>query len=86
MNNRIEQDLRHIKRRTRPTLGFKAARSAAIILGGIELIQKIRKGQLIRTGAQNLSLPQQFNCLAPDPIFQRPKLCIFKTLRQNSLS
>jgi transposase-like protein len=31
MNNRIEQDHRRIKRRTRPMLGFKAMASAAII-------------------------------------------------------
>ena len=64
MNNRIEQDHRRIKRRTRPMLGFKAAHSAAIILGGIELIHMIRKGQLIRTDTRNLPVARQFNSLA----------------------
>ena len=64
MNNRIEQDHRRIKRRTHPMLGFKNAHSAAIILGGIELIHMIRKRQLIETHSQNLSLAHQFNSLA----------------------
>ena len=45
-------------------LGFKAAHSAAIILGGIELIHVIRKGQLIRTDTRNLPVSRQFNSLA----------------------
>jgi putative transposase len=45
-------------------LGFKTAHSAAIILGGIELIHMIRKRQLIQTDSQNLSLAHQFNSLA----------------------
>jgi putative transposase len=64
MNNSIEQDHRRIKRRTRPMLGFKTNHSAAIILGGIELIPIIRKRQLIQTDSQNLSLAHQFNSLA----------------------
>src|SRR3978361_571864 len=64
MNNRIEQDHRRIKRRTRPMLGFKSARSAAIILDGIELIHMIRKGQMLWPEGQNLSLADQFSSLA----------------------
>jgi len=37
LNNIVEQDLRAIKRRTRPMLGFKIFRCARILLGGIEL-------------------------------------------------
>jgi putative transposase len=64
MNNRIEQDHRRIKRRTRPMLGFKSRRSAAIILDGIELIHMIRKGQMLWPESQNPSLAEQFSCLA----------------------
>ncbi len=45
LNNRIEQDHRFIKRRTRPMLGFKSFDSAAATLDGIEVAQMIRKAQ-----------------------------------------
>lgn len=45
LNNRIEQDHRFIKRRTRPMLGFKSLPSAAAPLDGIEVAQMIRKRQ-----------------------------------------
>ena len=64
MNNRIEQDHRRIKRRTRPMLGFKSKKSAAIILNGIELIHMIRKGQMLWPEGQNPSLADQFSGLA----------------------
>jgi hypothetical protein len=41
-----DQDHRAIKRRTRPMLGFKTFRCARILLGGIDLMQVIKKGQL----------------------------------------
>ena len=41
-----DQDHRPIKRRTRPMLGFKTFRCARILLGGIELVHVIKKGQL----------------------------------------
>ncbi|MFC7632877.1 IS6 family transposase [Paraburkholderia humisilvae] len=46
LNNIIEQDHRAIKRRTRPMLGFKNFRCARILLGGIEMMHMIRKGQM----------------------------------------
>lgn len=66
MNDRIEQDYRRITRRTRPILGFKATATAtaAVILGGIELIHMLRKGQMRLPEGQNPSLADQFNCLA----------------------
>ncbi|NOW48005.1 transposase-like protein [Novosphingobium sp. SG751A] len=69
MNNRIEQDHRRIKRRTRPMLGFKSMASAAIILEGIELIHMIRKNQMgwpvqTRSDGRNPSVAQQFEALA----------------------
>jgi transposase-like protein len=45
LNNLIEQDQRRIKQRIYPMLGFKRFANAAMIISGIELAQKIRKGQ-----------------------------------------
>jgi transposase-like protein len=45
LNNIIEQDHRRIKQRIRPMLGFKVFSKAAITISGIELVQKIKKGQ-----------------------------------------
>jgi transposase-like protein len=54
-----------IKRRVRPMMGFKSERTAPIILGGIELIHLIRKGQMIPVNdARNPSLAEQFDRLA----------------------
>ncbi len=45
LNNRAEQDHRRVKQRYYPMLGFKSFSNAAVTLSGIELAQKIRKGQ-----------------------------------------
>jgi transposase-like protein len=45
LNSRIEQDHRAIKRRVRPMLCFKSEVSARVILGGIEMVHMMRKGQ-----------------------------------------
>ena len=45
LNNIVEQDHRRVKQRIYPMLGFKQLRNAAVMMGGIELVQKIRKGQ-----------------------------------------
>ena len=45
LNNRVEQDHRAVKRITRPMLGFKAFRSAARIIAGIETMHMIKKGR-----------------------------------------
>ena len=45
LNNRIEQDHRRIKQRLRPMLGLKNFQTAAVVLDGIELAEKIKKGQ-----------------------------------------
>ena len=49
LNNLIEQDHRRVKQRVRPMLGFKRFENAAVTLGGIELAEKIKKGQF-KTG------------------------------------
>jgi putative transposase len=62
INNIVEQDHRRIKRRIRSMLGFQTFRTASIILGGIELIHMLRKGQL-RNHGRGASLARQFNSL-----------------------
>jgi transposase-like protein len=45
LNNLVEQDHRRVKQRLYPMLGFKNFSNAAVTVSGIELVQKIRKGQ-----------------------------------------
>ena len=63
LNNIVEQDHRAVKRITRPIQGFKDFRCAGIILGGVELMHMIRKGQM-RDDGRALSAAQQFYMLA----------------------
>ncbi|SDQ31717.1 IS6 family transposase [Pseudovibrio sp. Tun.PSC04-5.I4] len=61
LNNIVEQDHRFIKRITKPMMGFKAFRSAAATLDGIEVAHMIRKGQL---GQEDGPAYRQFIALA----------------------
>ena len=45
LNNVIEQDHRRVKQRLGRMLGLKSFRTAAVVIGGIELAEKIKKGQ-----------------------------------------
>src|ERR1700746_1480727 len=45
LNNVVEQDHRRIKQRVRPMLGFKLCDTPAVTIRGIELAEKIKKGQ-----------------------------------------
>jgi transposase-like protein len=45
LNDLVEQDHRRVKQRIYPMLGFKKFGSAAVTISGIELVQKIKKGQ-----------------------------------------
>src|SRR5262249_56655838 len=45
LNNVVEQDHRRVKQRIGPMLGFKRFGIAAITISGIELAEKIKKGQ-----------------------------------------
>ena len=45
LNNIVEQDHRRVKSRVGPMLGFKRFANATIVITGIELAQKLRKGQ-----------------------------------------
>ena len=64
LNNRIEQDHRAVKRRVRSMLGFKSMASAQAILGGIEMIHMMRKGQAKYARNPQPSLADQFDLLA----------------------
>ena len=64
LNNRIEQDHRAIKCRVRPMLGFKSMASDRAILGGIEMIHMMRKGQAKYVFRSQLSLAVQSHLLA----------------------
>jgi IS6 family transposase len=46
LNNIVEQDHRAIKRRVRSSQGFRAFRSAARTIQGVEMMNMIRKGQV----------------------------------------
>lgn len=62
LNNIVEQDHRAIKWRTRPMMGFKNFRGARIVLGGIEVIHMIRKGQM-KSIRKNQTAVEQFYSL-----------------------
>lgn len=64
LNNLVEQDHRAVKRIIRPMMGFHAFRSARVTLQGIELMHMIKKGQMLMTGGQVLSVAEQFYSLA----------------------
>ena len=63
LNNIVEQDHRAIKRVTRPMHNFKSFRSAKNALVGIELMDMIRKGQLLLESRIGLSFADQFYAL-----------------------
>jgi putative transposase len=64
LSNIVEQDLRAIKRITRPMLGFKTFRCARIIIAGIETMHRIRKNQLDHIKDRTSSAANQFYSLA----------------------
>ena len=49
LNNLIQQDHRRVKHRLGPMLGLKGFRTAAVVIRGVELAEKIKKGQF-KTG------------------------------------
>jgi transposase-like protein len=46
LNNVVGQDHRRMKQRIRSILGFKRFETAAVTIRGIELAEKIKKGQI----------------------------------------
>jgi len=59
-NNTIEQDHRRVKQRLHPMLGLKSFRTAAVVIGGLELAEKIKKGQfkLGKLGGRTATMPE----------------------------
>ena len=68
LNNNIEQDHRRVKQRLRPMLGLKTYRTAAVVISGIELAEKIKKGQY-KTGKLG-------GCTAPIPAIWQAALAV----------
>jgi transposase-like protein len=60
LNNLIEQDHRRVKQRLGPMLGLKSFRTAAVVIGGIELAEKIKKGQfkIGKLGGRTATMPE----------------------------
>jgi transposase-like protein len=63
LNNLIEQDHRRVKQRIRPMLGFKRFDNAAVAISGIELAEKIKKGQFKtgKLGGHKATLSEMWN-------------------------
>ena len=57
LNNAIEQDHRRVKQRLHPMLGLKSFPTAAVVIGGIELAEKIKKGQF-KLGGRTATMPE----------------------------
>ena len=59
LNNTIEQDHRRVKQRLGPMLGLKSFRTATVVIGGIELAEKIKKGQfkIGKLGGRSATMP-----------------------------
>ncbi|MGI9070780.1 MAG: DDE-type integrase/transposase/recombinase [Bryobacteraceae bacterium] len=60
LNNIIEQDHRRVKQRLGPMLGLKSFRNAAVVISGIELAEKIKKGQFKtgKLGGDKVRMPE----------------------------
>ena len=63
LNNLVEQDHRRIKKRIRPMLGLQRFDHAAVTIRGIELAEKIKKGQFKtgKFGNQKLTMSELWN-------------------------
>ena len=60
LNNTIEQDHWRVKQRLGPMLGLKSFQTATIVIGGIELAEKIKKGQfkIGKLGGPTATMPE----------------------------
>ena len=63
LNNLVEQDHRRVKQRVRPMLGFKRFENAAVTISGIELAEKIKKGQfkIGKLGGRHATMAELWN-------------------------
>ena len=69
LNNIVEQDHRGVKQRIYPMLGFKSFRKAVVTISGIELAQKMKKGQVNITqlkGGIKVRMPQVWEAVLAD--------------------
>lgn len=64
LNNIVAQGHHAVKRVIRPMRNFKSFWSARNVLAGIELMQMIRKGQMIVAEENQMSFAEQFYALA----------------------
>ena len=60
LNNRVEQDHRRVKRRTRPMLGFKRFVTARRALAGVEAMAMLAKGQVRAVPINDLPAQRTF--------------------------
>ncbi len=60
LNNRVEQDHRRIKRRTRPMLGFQSFWTARRTLAGIEALAMLGKGRVRTVPVSDVSAQRAF--------------------------
>jgi transposase-like protein len=60
LNNVIEQDHRRVKQRLRAMLGLKSFPTATVVISGIELAEKIKKGQfkIGKLGGDTATMPE----------------------------
>ena len=58
LNNIVEQDHRKVKQRLGPMLGLKRVGNAAVVIEGIELTARIKKGQFARLGGRTARMPE----------------------------
>ena len=60
LNNLIEQDHRRVKHRLGPMLGLKSYGTAAVVISGVELAEKIKKKQFrtVHLGGSKVTLPE----------------------------
>ncbi len=89
--NIIEQDHRAVKRLTKAMLGFKSFRAASNVLAGIQLMDMIRKGQMMVAEGVQVSFANQFFAggLAAPRITARMKIIpengIYQLMRQSPI-
>src|SRR5918997_299209 len=60
LNNRVEQDHRRVKRRTRPMLGFQSFWTARRTLAGVEAMAMLAKGQVRAVAANDMPAQRTF--------------------------
>jgi transposase, IS6 family len=60
LDNRVEQDHRRVKRRTRPMLGFQGFWTARRTLAGVEAMAMLAKGQVRAAPANDVPAQRAF--------------------------